>query len=199
MGPFASNDEYVPITFDASAPLRLRDVWLENSSAATVRPLEGFHMPERDEGLKLFRWMGPEATSIVMLPADAMGGRLRLRGLVPAPYFHLPVRIAFIVDGQTVGVHEVATKNFEIEQDIPASGSREQRVQIVTSEHFVPDDIERNGDRRRLSVRVYDLAVAPIIRPKELLTGPGSSAPGTPGAAARTESAPPAPPSPAGT
>jgi hypothetical protein len=32
-------------------------------------------------------------------------------------------------------------------------------VQILTSQHFVPDDTEKNGDHRTLSVRVYELIV----------------------------------------
>lgn len=158
VGPFASEGEYVPTTFAASEPLRLKDVWLESSSGATIRPGSGFYMPERDERATPFRWIGPDATSYVVLPSDALGATLRLRGRLPVENVKLPVRIGFVVGGRTIGTHTVTTENFEIAQEIPANGG-EVRVQILTSQHFVPDDTEKNGDHRTLSVRVYELIV----------------------------------------
>lgn len=149
---------YVPVTLEAAAPVIFSAVQLEEAEHGSVRPSAGFHHPERDERAVLFRWMGPEARAVVVLRRQR--ARLRLRGQVPIEYYELPVTVSLWIDEQTLATVVIGSKEFVLEHDLPPDVTgRPRTLRLHTSHYFVPNDVERNGDRRQLSLRVYELVL----------------------------------------
>jgi hypothetical protein len=152
---------YVPVTIDATAPVLLTDLMVQPAGRGSVRPATGFFLPERDEGAKQFRWMGPEATAVVVRKDP--GERVRLEGRVPVDYFRLPVTLTLALDDRRLGSIEITTRDFVVERELPWDPLREQSVLTLSvSQMFVPDSVEYNDDHRRLSLRVYDLSLVPF-------------------------------------
>lgn len=147
---------YVPIRFEASEPLMLTDVALVAVDRDLIQPLAGFHAIEEDEFGLQFRWMAPRARAVVL----RSGGRLRiaLRGRLPVEYYRLPITLRVKVDGMIAREHRLDGPDFQLHLDLPAAtpGS-EASIAFSASDSFVPDRVERNGDRRSLAIRVYDL------------------------------------------
>ena len=129
-------------------------------AVAPVMPVvwlgRGWHVLERARlGLSPlvsthWRWIGEEAGLRLFVEADEMV-RLRLR----ARAFALPRRLAVLIDG-------VATRTLRI-QEAPADF--EVRFQVAAGEHeitfrsFDGSAVPGDGDRRRLSVAFFDIAI----------------------------------------
>jgi len=88
---------------------------------------------------------------------------LRLRAESPLRYFDQPPTIVLRA-GQTDIKRIEPRADFTIEADVPAALLAESGgvVTLTTNEVFVPAERVRGAtDRRRLGVRVYDVAVTP--------------------------------------
>lgn len=154
--PSGPSDVYVPVRFEASAPLLLTDVSLAADGAERLRPLAGFYAPEQDELDQAFRWMGPRGEAVVSRSGAPL--RVTLRASVPVEHFRMPFTLHVKVDGAPGRDYEVDAGDFVVELDLPPSEPRSSTaVTFSTSQSFVPDETERNGDRRALAIRVYDL------------------------------------------
>jgi len=152
---------YVPVILETSTPVLFTDVLVERSNLTAVQPVTGFFLPERDERAAMFRWMAPEATAVVVVKNER--ARLRLRGLVPVEHYREPVTVSLSLDDHPLVTRVVHSKEFVIERELPAAVAGGPRtLRLKASHHFVPDPLERNGDARRLALRVYELTVEPL-------------------------------------
>lgn len=156
--PPVTSKSYVPISLHAPAPVAITDVWLERETSAAVRPAEGFYLAERDEGTRLFRWIGTEAHAAAYLPTDT--GLLTIEGWIPVNYYRLPVTVSLAWNGRPVASLHVDGERFRhrlrVERGSPSAWGE---VMISSSHSFVPDEQVSNGDLRRLSVRIYELSL----------------------------------------
>jgi len=151
---------------DAAGTARLVDVAIESfdlqSQGAAMAVLgDGWHVPELDASTgRQWRWMD-ELGSIYVhgFGADVV---ITLRGAgPPSPPGAAPdieVRA-----GDTVVGTFVASADFTWTGRIPASAlaAADGRVSLSSSEWFIPDERSGNGDRRRLSFQLHDLAGDP--------------------------------------
>lgn len=158
--PDPSAEPYVPVRLDATEPLLLTNVSL-NSDAGELLPATGFHAPERDEVGREFRWMGPKAE--VTLPGSGSPVRVTMEGQVPVHHFSQPMTLRVEVPGAQAHTYQLTERDFQVKFDLPAiDRGTITTITLETSQSFVPDELERNGDRRTLAVRVYDLRAAPV-------------------------------------
>jgi hypothetical protein len=154
---------YVPITLEAPAPVIFTAFQLQEADLGTIHPTSGFHHAERDERAALYRWMGPDAEAVIEARHAA---RLRLRLRVPIEHYALPVTLTLGLDGRPLATIPIASKDVLVEQPLPFDASgRSRTLTLKVSHHFVPNDVEHNGDTRRLSLRVYELALEALQTP----------------------------------
>jgi 4-amino-4-deoxy-L-arabinose transferase-like glycosyltransferase len=129
-----------------------RVVSLETVPAASrFKPVRGMWPPERTEAGLTWRWLAPEAE--LELPSlDARSVRLQF-GLTPeTPYDASRVEVA--VDGQVVTTATVTRLSGVI--DVPLR--RNSRILTLRSAaSWVPGEVIRNGDGRRLSLQLLSL------------------------------------------
>jgi hypothetical protein len=153
---------YLPVSIDATAPVLLTDLLVQPAGRGSIRPATGFYLPEREEHAALFRWMAPEATAVIVLADQQV--RLRLQGQVPVDYFTLPVTLTLALDDRQLGSIDITTRDFVIDRELPPDlGQEHSLLKLKVSHAFVPDSVEHNNDHRQLSLRVYDLSLAPVV------------------------------------
>ncbi|MCL4814345.1 MAG: DUF2723 domain-containing protein [Vicinamibacteraceae bacterium] len=152
------DEDYVPVTFRTTAPVLFGDVWVHEADRAVVRPRSGFNGTEFDRRDRRFRWIGPEASAEVYLPGDH--ARLRIRGSVPVKYYRLPVMLTLRWEGRPLRAFAITSEDFSFECDVPAPVSADDwgTLTLSSSHHFVPDEVQGNGDTRQLAVRLYEFA-----------------------------------------
>jgi hypothetical protein len=159
LAPDASR-KYVPLVLQAAAPVTITDVWVASDGDHAVRPAGGFHSPERDGDARLFRWMAPNALANVYLPSG--NGVLTIEGWIPVKYYDLPVTMSIKWNGQPVASLRIGSERFRERVRISApQGSPWGELSISASHSFIPDALARNGDRRVLSLRIYELSAEP--------------------------------------
>ena len=149
---------YLPVSLQTTAPAVFTDVWFESDDRAFIRPSDGFYIAERDEASELYRWIAPEAVATVYLPASQ--GRVLIEGWIPDNFYRLPLVVSLEWNGTLVSSVDVTTPRFRIEQDLP--GSIEEpwgELRIRSSQSFVPDELQGNGDPRTLAARIYTLTL----------------------------------------
>jgi hypothetical protein len=88
------------------------------------------------------------------------GARLRIAGTAPLEYVGAGGRLQLFVDGQKLVERASNEKAFSLELELPP-GAPFREVLLKSDRSFVPDRVQRNGDRRRLALRVYDFRIAP--------------------------------------
>jgi hypothetical protein len=151
-------DEYVPVRVEASGAVLVTHVLVRRPGDVALQLADGFDLPEQDEGRATYRWMGPKATALVYMPRP--GGRLTLRGRVPIEHYDLPVTLSLRWNDEPVASFTLHETHFSIEHAFDAVvPSGWNRLELESSHHFVADEREGTDDRRRLALRVYDLAV----------------------------------------
>jgi hypothetical protein len=149
---------YLPVSLETTASAVFTDVWFEPDDRAFIRPSDGFYVAERDEASELYRWIAPEAVATVYLPASQ--GRVLIEGWIPDNFYRLPLVVSLEWNGTLVASVDVTTPRFRIEQDLP--GSVEEpwgELRIRSSQSFVPDELQGNGDPRTLAARIYTLTL----------------------------------------
>ena len=142
------------LTFRAAG----REFWFEPDDRAFIRPSDGFYVAERDEASELFRWIAPAAVATAYLPASQ--GRVLIEGWIPDDVYRLPLIVSLEWNGTPVASVDITTPRFRIEQDLP--GSVEEpwgELRIRSSQSFVPDELQGNGDPRTLAARIYTLTL----------------------------------------
>jgi hypothetical protein len=152
--PDASN--YLALSLETTVPAVFTDVWVQPD--AFIRPSHGFYIAERDEELELFRWIAPTAVATAYVPTAR--ARLTIEGWVPTKYYRLPLVLSLEWNGRPLAAITVGTARFRIEQDLPVSIEQLWgELRITSSESFVPDELQSNGDRRTLAAKIYRLTV----------------------------------------
>lgn len=156
--PLTQGEGYVPISFEAGVPVVFTDVWLEPANRAFIRPSHGFYLAERDEDDEIFRWTAPYALAIAYLPASR--GRVTIEGWLPGDYYQLPVQVSLAWNGRPVASFAIGVPRFRIAQEVTGSPAQPWgELGITVSQSFVPDERQRNGDRRKLALRIYRLTL----------------------------------------
>jgi hypothetical protein len=156
--PPVTSTSYLPISLHAPAPVAITDVWLEGETRAVVRPAKGFYLAERDAGARLFRWIGVEGRAAAYLPTET--GRLTIEGWIPVKYYRLPVTVSLAWNGRPEASFRVDSERFRHHLRVErTSESAWGELTIRSSHSFVPDERVRNGDVRRLSMRIYELTL----------------------------------------
>lgn len=149
---------YLPLSLAATAQAVFTDVWLEPDDRRFIRPSHGFYIAERDEEAELFRWIAPDAFATAYLPGPA--AHLTIEGWIPTKYYRLPIILSLEWNGRPLASVSVDTSRFRIEQELGGSTDRPWgELRIRSAQSFVPNERQRNGDRRRLAVRIYRLAL----------------------------------------
>jgi hypothetical protein len=146
---------FLPLDFSTTrggsrsgAPFALRGL----AYGATSDPLlvrgDGWHYPETAEDGRPFRWASRMARSMINVPAA--GGRLVVEGEVPARYLGGPATVEIESGGVRRSVS--ASGRFFLELDVPPGPPREATLR--SDRDFVPDAVQRNGDRRQLALKI---------------------------------------------
>ena len=149
--------DYAPVRFEADTPLLLNEVSVVGRRADVVRPTNGFYRPERDEENKEFQWIAPSAE--VLVSRSGVPVWLTLRGYIHIEHVRLPLTVEARHDGQLAGRYELRAHAFTITIHLEATSNRVSLVTLSTSQSFVPDKVEGNGDTRRLALQIYALEV----------------------------------------
>ena len=159
--PDSAVEPYVPVRLVANAPLLLTEVLLNADAGVLVLPATGFYAPERDEVGREFRWMGPHAE--LALSGSGSPLRVTVGGLVPPHFFSQPLTLRVEVSGWEGRTYQLTERDFHLSIDLPPiEPDSTTTMTLWTSQSFVPDEVERNGDRRTLALRVYDLRADPV-------------------------------------
>ena len=136
-----------------AAPFALRGLAYGPASAALLVTGEGWHYPETTEDGRPFRWATRVARAMINVPAS--GARLVAEGDVPG-YVAAPAAID--LEAGDVRRSISARGHFRIELDVPPGPPREATLR--SDRDFVPDAVQRNGDRRRLALRIDRFEIA---------------------------------------
>jgi hypothetical protein len=158
---YTGAEAYVPVRLDAEEPLLLTNVSLNAHTGDLALPASGFHAPERDEFGQEFQWMGPQAEIVVSGSGFPM--RLTVTGMAPLQHFIRPMTLHVEVPGAPRRSYHLTERDFQAEIDLPPiEPGATTALTLWTSESFVPDAVEHNGDRRSLALRIYDLRAADV-------------------------------------
>lgn len=146
---------YVPLVFataragaSSGAPFALRGLAYGHAGDPLLARGDGWHYPETTEDGRPFRWATRLARSMINVPAA--GARLVVEGEVPVRHIAAPVSIEIESGGARRAVS--ASGPFRIELDVPPGPPREAILR--SNQDFVPDAVQRNGDLRRLALRI---------------------------------------------
>jgi hypothetical protein len=142
------------------APFALKGLAYGPLGAAALVPAGGWFYPETDEDDRPFRWTSARAVSLVHVPAG--GARLTIAGRVPSEYVGAGARLALAVDALETVRAIVDGSEFRLEALLPPGGPPFREVALATDRTFVPDRVQRNGDRRRLGLRIYEIRIEPL-------------------------------------
>jgi hypothetical protein len=157
LNPTPGESGYLSISLGATRPSVFTDVWLEPDDSPFIRPADGFFTAERDDAAELFRWMAPDAVATAYLPRTT--GHVTIEGWIPTDYYRLPITLSLEWNDRPLASVAVATPQFRIEQNLPSSGGSWGQLRIRSSQSFVPDELQKNGDRRTLAARIYRLSL----------------------------------------
>jgi hypothetical protein len=160
VAPSDGADAYTPVQFETDAPLRLTDVQLVDDDRDAIQLLDGFQAAERDDHDLPFRWIAPDARLTVVRSGEPV--RIALHGRVPTDYLRLPLTVRITIDDLPPVIRRIDTPDFTTTLDLPrtAAGTT-TAIAIAVPDSFVPDEIEGNGDRRRLAIRIYGVETVP--------------------------------------
>jgi hypothetical protein len=121
----------------------------------------GFYEPELDNQRALaWRWMSEEA--LLEVPQSAGDVTLVLEGESPLRYFGSPSTLEVWSGEARLGTVELAG-DFVVRLGVFASRVEAGGglLRLTTTQTFVPADRGRSGDRRRLGLRLFTVALTP--------------------------------------
>lgn len=121
---------------------------------------EGWFHPEKDERLRKFRWTSPLARSLLHIPAG--GVRLIIEGAAPLKYLGSGLKVRLTDNHRVLATATVSDGSFRLEATIARRGRPFHEVVLSADRSFVPHTVQRNGDRRRLALRVYSVVTEPL-------------------------------------
>jgi hypothetical protein len=151
---------------DAAATTRAVDVAIEHfdvqSAGATLAGFDrGWHMPELDPSTGL-AWRWTEGTADLIVEGFGDDVELVVRGESPMRYFQRAPRVKIRAGGRELATLQ-PDADFEWIVPVPAAAlaGGERRVTIATDKWFIPDEVQGNGDRRKLGLRIYSVESRP--------------------------------------
>lgn len=161
IGP-TRGDDYVLVSLEAPSPVQLTDVWVGPMSRAAIRPGIGFSFPERDHRGDVFRWIAPHAQAHVHL-SPGQAGIVTIRGWAPLHYYDHPLTLSLVWNGRSLGTFDIAQPDFRLRVHLPATADALlTMLELRASQQFVPHKRQFiSGDRRILSVRIYEMSITP--------------------------------------
>lgn len=136
------------------APFVLRGLDYAAEDATGFAHGSGWFYPETDERRQPFRWTSVRARTLVHVPPQ--GARLSVLGTAPLQYVGSGGRLELSVDGEKVYSRQLTQPEFRMQATLTPGAGGFREILIESERVFVPDRVQRNGDRRRLGVRVYD-------------------------------------------
>ena len=141
-----------------SSPFSLNSLAYDSTDNGAAAFGSGWFHPERDRDGRMFRWLGPQGRLLIHLPPS--GASLEIEGSLPLGYLG-PTRIAAKTEAAVLGTLTVASLDFSWRIDLPARPSDSPFVQVAldSDRSFIPDEIQHNGDLRRLTARIHSLEV----------------------------------------
>lgn len=119
----------------------------------------GWHELEHNPGTsRLWRWSS--GSSALWIHSGGRDVTLSLTGESPLRYFSAAPTIVVRAGATTLGTFAPAA-DFSIDVRVPAGAldAAGGLVTVETNRTFVPDLVYRNGDRRRLGLRIWDASV----------------------------------------
>jgi hypothetical protein len=119
----------------------------------------GWFYPEPDERKRVFRWVGARARTLLHVPER--GARLTLEAVAPLEYVGVGGRLRLFVDGQPLLERTLDRRAVSFDVELP-EGPAFRELTLESERSFVPDRVQKNGDRRRLALRVYGFRLAPL-------------------------------------
>jgi hypothetical protein len=139
----------------------LRDLDYAPATMAGAVHGEGWFNPERDESLAPFRWISHSARSLVFVPSG--GARLTLWGWVPPRLDAIGINLEVRLDGRAIE-RKTLHGMFRLTMPLPAQERSFRVLTIKTDRFFVPHHVQKNGDMRELSLRIYGFNVQALGR-----------------------------------
>jgi hypothetical protein len=166
-GPLAMLDVTATGTDGGPAPaLAIEQFDLQSPGRVVFGFDEGWHEPEYNPGNgRSWRWTSAASTIRVRPPEPPQALRLRVTGESPLRYYQEPP--AIVVRAGTVALATLRpSSDFDESVSLPADvlARAGGLVTLDVDRTFVPDDREHNGDRRRLGVRIWGVAIEPAGR-----------------------------------
>ena len=169
-GTLAGEGRYAELTVSAEAagPGSAPRVALEqfNLQAPGVVQFgfdDGWLEPEYNpRTARSWRWMSENAAlRIHNASRDAV---ISIRGESPMRYYDTPPVLRVVAGDSTLGEFRPAT-DFHVDVKVPAAALQAAggRVQLQSSEHFVPGDWDGSADRRHLALRIYSVRVGGLV------------------------------------
>ena len=150
---------------DAAGTTRLVDVAIESfdlqSAGAMVGLGAGWHVPEADVRTgQQWRWM--DERGVLHVEGFGRDVELTLRGRVPPGPSSGAARVEVRAGEAVLGTF-APTADFEWTGRISAAAlaAADGQVSLDSSRWFIPDERRGNGDRRRLSLQVFDVVSWP--------------------------------------
>jgi hypothetical protein len=163
VAPGRDASAYVPLRLEADHGLELIRVSIPPPNEDVLLPLRGLFDVEPDEFGETYRWMAQEA-ALILLRAGGPA-RLQLRGRIPVQHYDAPPReVRVTIDGGDPATRTLVTDEahrFVLEFDLPeAAHGAMTSIDIHVSDSFSPHERLGNGDMRRLSLMMYEVAIA---------------------------------------
>jgi hypothetical protein len=167
-GSLAGEGEYVRVAVQATAvaggaapPSAVEQFDVQDAGRVVLGYDDGWHELEYNPATgQLWRWSSASAAIRIHGAADDL--LLRVTGELSPKDFARPSHVSVRAGAAALGAFDVSS-TFSLDVVIPR-GALEQAGGVVTLETdqtFVPDERTRNGDKRRLGLRVYSLTVRP--------------------------------------
>lgn len=170
-GSLAGDGRFAVLTIAAAAadgsgrPLRtaVEQFDLQAPEAIMVAFDTGWHESEfsLQQG-RLWRWTS-DVSILRVVTRQPQPLMLILRGESPLRYFDRAPTVTVVVGTRVIHTFSPTvdfTERIELPSDLGWAGES-ALVRIETDRTFVPDERDGNGDRRRLGLRMYDVAVRP--------------------------------------
>jgi hypothetical protein len=122
----------------------------------------GWHMPELDATTGVgWRWMENDAD--ITVESFGRNVRLAIRGESPLRYFQEPPRVIVTAGDVELGTFR-PNEDFDWNLAISAAtlASANGQITVRSDREFIPDEVNGNGDRRRLALRIFSVSASPL-------------------------------------
>jgi len=163
-GPWASLTlRATPVSGPAAVPAAIEQFDLQSPGVTMWAYGDGFHEPELDNARAVsWRWMSERA--VIDVPQTAGDVTLVLTGESPLRYFDTPSVLDVRVGESSLGRVELRG-DFTVRVGVRAArlAAAGGRILLATTQTWSPAERGQSGDRRRLGLRLYAVALEPGV------------------------------------